>query len=144
MLTRMLGIAAFAAAGSLVAFAHNEGEKHKTLTWTAPFQSNGMPGIGYDVVLAEVVTALETNDDYVVVVTGHTRTRGPADANQERGQRFATRMEMDLLTEGVHIERITAQSLGETQPLSQDEDESDNVFQRRLDRVEIVVQNKDI
>lgn len=144
MLKYIASASCFIAAAALAAIAHTEGEAHKTLTLAVPFQSNGTPGIGYNKTIDDAINALQANPKYVIYATGHTRTRGPEHTNTTRGLAFAQRVEYDIITNGINASRVVATSMGEEQPLTQLPDEADNVFQRRLDRVEIKIQHEDI
>ena len=64
-----------------------------------------------------VVFLKETPGIRLIMVEGHTDTRGPADRNMTLSQERADAVRTYLVTHGIAEDRVRSQGLGETQPL---------------------------
>jgi peptidoglycan-associated lipoprotein len=84
-------------------------------------------------VLDAKVPILQANQGVTVVITGHTDERGTAEYNLALGQRRAAQVKRYLTSKGVPDSRLTAQSLGDSQPAVQGSDESAYEQNRRAE-----------
>ncbi len=76
---------------------------------------------------------LLANPSITIVVTGHTDERGTAEYNLALGQRRAAQVKRYLVSRGVADERLTTQSLGDSQPAVMGTDESAYAQNRRAE-----------
>lgn len=76
---------------------------------------------------------LAANTGVSLVITGHTDERGTAEYNLALGQRRAAQVKRYLASRGVSEDRITTQSLGDSQPASTGTNESDYQRNRRAE-----------
>lgn len=123
---------------------NNIGSANETKTYAVEFVRGTSPGTGYAETIDIVVEFLENNEQYIVVLEGHTGTRGPAITNQELAMQRSERVARDLYFQGVDENRVHVFSSGEEQPLEQQEDEDSGAYQSRLNRVEIYLINKNL
>jgi|GEM_PF-2915243 len=90
-----------------------------------------------------VIEKLKVNENYYVVVNGHTDTRGTESYNNELSRERAESVKKLIIKEGVDPKRITTYAYGESQPLkpcvNDDCDDSVHSVNRR---VEIVLLSK--
>ncbi len=84
-------------------------------------------------VLDAKASVLAANSGVSLVVTGHTDERGTAEYNLALGQRRAAQVKRYLASRGVGDDRLTTQSLGDSQPASQGTAESDFQMNRRAE-----------
>jgi len=84
-------------------------------------------------VLDAKVPILLANPAVSVTITGHTDERGTAEYNLALGQRRAAQVKRYLASKGVADARLTAQSLGDSQPAVQGTDESAYQQNRRAE-----------
>jgi peptidoglycan-associated lipoprotein len=84
-------------------------------------------------VLDAKVPILQSNQGVTVVITGHTDERGTAEYNLALGQRRAAQVKRYLTSKGIPDARLTAQSLGDSQPAVQGSDESAYQQNRRAE-----------
>lgn len=76
---------------------------------------------------------LAANMGVSLVISGHTDERGTAEYNLALGQRRAAQVKRYLASRGVAEDRMTTQSLGDSQPASQNTAESDYQMNRRAE-----------
>lgn len=76
---------------------------------------------------------LAANPGVTLVITGHTDERGTAEYNLALGQRRAAQVKRYLASRGIGEDRVTAQSLGDSQPASGGTAESDYQMNRRAE-----------
>jgi peptidoglycan-associated lipoprotein len=76
---------------------------------------------------------LLANPSVTLVVTGHTDERGTAEYNLALGQRRAATVKRYLTSKGVGENRLTTQSLGDSQPAASGSDESAYQQNRRAE-----------
>lgn len=76
---------------------------------------------------------LAANTGVTLVISGHTDERGTAEYNLALGQRRAAQVKRYLASRGVAEDRMTTQSLGDSQPASQGTSESDYQRNRRAE-----------
>jgi peptidoglycan-associated lipoprotein len=86
-------------------------------------------------VLDAKVPILLANPGVSVEITGHTDERGTAEYNLALGQRRAAQVKRYLTAKGVPDSRLTAQSLGDSQPAVDGTDESAYEQNRRAEFV---------
>ena len=84
-------------------------------------------------VLDAKVPILLANPGVTLNVTGHTDERGTAEYNLALGQRRAAQVKRYLTGKGIPDSRITAQSLGDSQPAVEGTDESAYQQNRRAE-----------
>jgi len=90
--------------------------------------------------IEQIAAVMARQPGYRAIITGHTGTRGDADANQELGRQRAEAVADSLTAAGVEAERLETHSAGASEPLPQRDDESDRRYQARLSRVEVDLQ----
>ncbi|MEO7454748.1 MAG: OmpA family protein [Gemmatimonadaceae bacterium] len=76
---------------------------------------------------------LAANGGVTLVITGHTDEQGTSEYNLALGQRRAAQVKRYLATKGVMEDRMTTQSLGDSQPASQGSDEASYALNRRAE-----------
>jgi len=84
-------------------------------------------------VLDAKVPILVANPNVIMSITGHTDERGTAEYNLALGQRRAAQVKRYLTSKGIADERLTTQSLGDSQPASEGTDESSYQQNRRAE-----------
>ena len=84
-------------------------------------------------VLDAKVPILLANPGVSVAITGHTDERGTAEYNLALGQRRAAQVKRYLTSKGVPDSRLTAESLGDSQPAVDGSDESAYEQNRRAE-----------
>jgi peptidoglycan-associated lipoprotein len=84
-------------------------------------------------VLDAKVPILLANPNVSLAITGHTDERGTAEYNLALGQRRAAQVKRYLKSKGVADDRLSTQSLGDSQPAVQGTDESAYQQNRRAE-----------
>jgi peptidoglycan-associated lipoprotein len=84
-------------------------------------------------VLDAKVPILQANQAVTIVITGHTDERGTSEYNLALGQRRAAQVKRYLTSKGVPESRLTAQSLGDSQPAADGSDEAAYEQNRRAE-----------
>jgi peptidoglycan-associated lipoprotein len=84
-------------------------------------------------VLDAKVPILLANPGVTVAITGHTDERGTAEYNLALGQRRAAQVKRYLTAKGVPDSRLSAQSLGDSEPAAEGTDESAYQQNRRAE-----------
>ena len=84
-------------------------------------------------VLDAKVPILLANPGVTIAITGHTDERGTAEYNLALGQRRAAQVKRYLTSKGVADDRLSTQSLGDSQPAVQGTDESAYQQNRRAE-----------
>ena len=87
------------------------------------------------VVLDAKAAVLVANPAVTLVITGHTDEQGTAEYNLALGQRRAAQVKRYLVSKGVQDGRLSAQSLGDSQPAAQGTDEASYQQNRRAEFV---------
>jgi outer membrane protein OmpA-like peptidoglycan-associated protein len=77
--------------------------------------------------------------DAVVLITGHTGTRGDPEANAALSLERAEAVRAALVAARVPADRIVTVAAGAEQPLTREAEETDRAYQLRLGRAEILV-----
>lgn len=139
LIKRLLAGTVFASTAVFAVAMNAIGVENQTQELTVPFARGDAPGIGYQASIDQAISFLNANSNYVAVLKGHTGTRGPASSNLTLSETRAQRVAKDLQDLGIDNSRIFVYAKGEDQPLEQLDGESDNVFQSRLNRVEIYI-----
>lgn len=83
--------------------------------------------------LDKVVAAMERYQLPVVDVSGHTDSRGDADANQSLSQGRAESVVAYLVEQGIPAERIQARGAGETEPIASNDTSAGQAENRRVE-----------
>lgn len=76
---------------------------------------------------------LKDKADLIIVIEGHTDTRGSDEYNQKLGQRRAQNVMSELSAQGIEPGRMSAASLGETKPLISQENDWARAVNRRVE-----------
>lgn len=84
-------------------------------------------------VLDAKATVLVANAGVSLVISGHTDERGTAEYNLALGQRRAAQVKRYLASRGVGEDRLSTQSLGDSQPASSGTSESEYQMNRRAE-----------
>ena len=84
-------------------------------------------------VLDAKVPILLANPGVAVAITGHTDERGTAEYNLALGQRRAAQVKRYLTAKGIPDSRLSAQSLGDSEPAAEGTDESAYQQNRRAE-----------
>ena len=85
------------------------------------------------IILDAKAAILVANPAVTLVITGHTDEQGTAEYNLALGQRRAAQVKRYLVSKGVQDGRLSAQSLGDSQPASQGTDEGSYQQNRRAE-----------
>ncbi|MEM1135590.1 MAG: OmpA family protein [Bacteroidota bacterium] len=80
-----------------------------------------------------LITFLKENTDKNIVVIGHTDNVGKAENNLALGKKRANAVKEILTSENIDASRIEVKSLGETQPLEDNESETGRQKNRRVE-----------
>jgi peptidoglycan-associated lipoprotein len=84
-------------------------------------------------VLDAKATVLAANGGVTIVVTGHTDEQGTSEYNLALGQRRAAQVKRYLESKGIAENRMTTQSMGDSQPAAQGSDETSYQLNRRAE-----------
>jgi peptidoglycan-associated lipoprotein len=84
-------------------------------------------------VLDAKAAVLAANGGIAVVVTGHTDEQGTSEYNLALGQRRAAQVKRYLESKGIAENRMTTQSMGDSQPAAQGSDEASYQLNRRAE-----------
>ena len=84
-------------------------------------------------VLDAKASILAANGGVMIVVTGHTDEQGTSEYNLALGQRRAAQVKRYLESKGIAENRMTTQSLGDSQPAAQGSDEASYQLNRRAE-----------
>lgn len=139
LLKRLIAGTILVATGAFAWSMNALGTENQTEILVAQFSRGDTPGLGYQAVLQTAAEHLNDNPSYVLVIEGHTGTRGPAANNLELSEQRARRVAADLRRLGIDQNRVFVYAVGEDQPLAQMDGESDSAYQTRLNRVEIYI-----
>ena len=84
-------------------------------------------------VLDAKAAVLAANTGITVIVTGHTDEQGTSEYNLALGQRRAAQVKRYLESKGIAENRMTTQSMGDSQPAAQGSDEASYQLNRRAE-----------
>jgi peptidoglycan-associated lipoprotein len=84
-------------------------------------------------VLDAKAAVLAANGGITIVVTGHTDEQGTSEYNVALGQRRAAQVKRYLESKGIAENRMTTQSMGDSQPAAQGSDEASYQLNRRAE-----------
>jgi peptidoglycan-associated lipoprotein len=84
-------------------------------------------------VLDAKASVLAANGGITIVVTGHTDEQGTSEYNLALGQRRAAQVKRYLESKGIAENRMTTQSMGDSQPAAQGSDEASYQLNRRAE-----------
>ena len=85
------------------------------------------------IILDAKAAILVANPPVTLVITGHTDEQGTAEYNLALGQRRAAQVKRYLVSKGVQDGRLSAQSLGDSQPATSGTDEGSYQQNRRAE-----------
>lgn len=142
LIKRIIGIGLWGAAATFMIAMNQIGSINIDHTLLAHFQLGAVPAPDYTEVLQEVTDLLDGNPNYTVEVVAHTGTRGTDDNNQTISDQRAKRVYDDLLDNDIDGTRISYSGVGESQPIERYDSETDALWQKRLARVEFLVEVK--
>lgn len=135
--SRIIGGTLIGVAIGFASFMTDQANKNADHDFIVQFQYGTTPSLGYDDTISDVVTLMNSNQNYHLSVIGHTGTRGPDDTNMELSLQRSTRVIKDLERMGIARNRMEGVGRGETDTLPQGKHETDTLWQKRLDRVEL-------
>ncbi|MGF1623362.1 MAG: OmpA family protein [Alphaproteobacteria bacterium] len=107
--------------------------------WQVQFARGAELGPGSAAAIGEVAAAALAWDDAVILVTGHTGTRGDPEANLALSLERAEAVRDALVAARVPAGRIVTVGAGAEMPLPQDGGETDRAYQLRLGRADILL-----
>ncbi len=84
-------------------------------------------------VLDAKASVLAANSGIAIIVTGHTDEQGTSEYNLALGQRRAAQVKRYLESKGIAENRMTTQSMGDSQPAAQGSDEASYQLNRRAE-----------
>jgi peptidoglycan-associated lipoprotein len=84
-------------------------------------------------VLDAKASVLAANSGITIIVTGHTDEQGTSEYNLALGQRRAAQVKRYLESKGIAENRMTTQSMGDSQPAAQGSDEASYQLNRRAE-----------
>jgi outer membrane protein OmpA-like peptidoglycan-associated protein len=91
--------------------------------------------------LGVAVRYLKDHDDVRVEIQGHTDSKGSDDYNMKLGTRRAESVKTFLGSQGIHADRVSTRSFGETQPVADNElNGQDNPAGRALNRRVVIIE----
>ena len=137
-LKQYIGIAILAVVVGVVGFQTYTEQTESDEHWQVPFSRGDEMGSGAGALIAAAAEALD-RDDAVIIVTGHTGTRGDPEANRSLSLDRAEAVRDALVAEAVPIDRIIVIGIGADEPLPPETDETDRAYQLRLGRAEILI-----
>lgn len=148
MIPRWIGAVALTAAtiyGGV--YMDDLGEFHKDHQFVVQFQRGALPDPSYTETIADAAALMDGNPNYEMIIIGHTGTRGPDDSNLALSNTRAERVRDDLIKgnrerPSVAASRIQLLAAGETEPLPRGEHETAALWEKRLARVDIIIEVK--
>ena len=138
-LHQVLGFVLFSAAMVVGGVSNSIGNASLDYSTTISFNRGFDPVLGYKTQLDKVVEHAKSNDDFWIVLQSHTGTRGSDDANFAKSEKRIERITRELSISGISTSRIIGQPMGEAHTLGQEPHETDNQWQKRLNRMNIIV-----
>lgn len=86
-------------------------------------------------ILQKMTKMLQENEHIQLVIEGHTDNRGAAKYNQQLSTNRAETVRLALIKMGIKGNRLTANGLGETQPVNANRTEAEQALNRRVEFV---------
>lgn len=136
---RAAGISLVAVAVGAIPFLNEKGTLERPVTVTIPFERGVSIDDDAKALVALAFKESAARPDASVVVSGHTGSRGDAQANMALSERRAETIAGLLSDQGLDPDRMETAGLGGAQLLPQQEGESDRAYQRRLSRVDVLI-----
>jgi outer membrane protein OmpA-like peptidoglycan-associated protein len=96
-------------------------------------KGQGYPDVVKPGKLNKIVEALKNNPNSRIVITGHTSSEGATVNNYDLGLKRAKRVRDMLIKMGIHKSRFETRSLGEKNPLVENDSEQNRRKNRRVD-----------
>jgi len=123
----------------LVAFMlHGVGSNNEDYSFTVNFTRSLNMSPNATAIIAEVIAIANHNDNYEIILEGHTGVLGNEDANIKLSEQRAQVIKDYLVDQGIQ-NQISIQGLGGSSPVEQLNGESDRDWNRRNSRVNIIV-----
>lgn len=138
-LKQYIGAAILAAVVGVVAVQSVLEQTDSDQRWQVQFGRGDEFGPGADPVIAEIAAEALDRSDAVVVVTGHTGSRGDPDANLALSLERAEAVRDALVAAAVPADRIVTVAAGADQPMAVETGETDRAYQLRLARADILL-----
>lgn len=138
-LKQYIGIAILAVVVGVVGFLTYTEQTESDERWQVPFSRGDEMGPGAGEMIAAAAAEALDRSDAVVIVTGHTGTRGDPEANQSLSLDRAETVRDALVAQAVPADRIIVIGIGADAPLPPETDETDRAYQLRLGRAEILI-----
>lgn len=138
-LKQYIGIAILVVVVGVVGFQTYTEQTGSDVRWQVPFSRGDEMGTGADAMIAAAAAEALDRGDAVIIVTGHTGTRGDPEANQSLSLDRAEAVRDALVAEAVPPDRIIVIGAGADAPLPPETDETDRAYQLRLGRAEILI-----
>jgi OmpA-OmpF porin, OOP family len=84
-------------------------------------------------ILNQIASIMTRYPDYNISITGHTDSQGDDNANRELSEKRAKACYEYLITEGVDVDRLQYNGLGETKPISSNDTANGRSLNRRVE-----------
>lgn len=138
VLRLMAGLGLVAGATVYVGVSGVQFQQRKVRRWLIAFDGN-TPSLDGEAMLQTALDDAKLRLSQPIRVVGHTGTVGAAAAKREQSQIRAEAIRNALVDGGIDINRIEVTALSDQAPLEQRPGESRRAFERRLQRVEVLV-----
>lgn len=89
----------------------------------------------YDSILHKSFDFLNENDNYTVLLQGHTDSRGSSAYNQKLSERRANAVKDALVRLGINSDKITTKGYGESKPVASNDTDDGRAQNRRVEAV---------
>ena len=113
-------------------------QRRRTRRWVVAFDGSEVSS-NAEAMLQTAIDDARTRPDQPIRVVGHTGTVGGLEAKRAQSERRAEAIRNRLVQAGIDERRIETAALSDQAPLLQREGESRRAFERRLQRVEILI-----
>ena len=113
-------------------------QRRRTRRWVIAFDGNQISSDAQGM-LQTAIDDARTRPDQPIRVVGHTGTVGGLEAKRNQSEQRAQNIRDMLVQAGIDERRIDTAALSDQAPLAQVEGESRRAYERRLQRVEILI-----
>lgn len=138
LLRFIAGFGVVAGATGYVGITGLDYQRRRTRRWVVAFDGNQVSGDA-EAMLQTAIDDARTRTDQPIRVVGHTGTVGSLDAKRAQAERRAQLVRDRLVQAGIDERRIDTAALSDQAPLDPQEGESRRAYERRLQRVEILI-----
>ncbi|MBV6633089.1 MAG: OmpA family protein [Alphaproteobacteria bacterium] len=138
LLRLMLGLGIVGGATGYVGLSGVQYQKRRVRRWIVAFDGN-VPNEDGAAMLQTALDDAKLRLDQPIRVVGHTGTVGAAAAKRAQSETRAEAVRDALVDGGIDHNRIAVTALSDQAPLEQQPGESRRAYERRLQRVEILV-----